>query len=182
MSRITALYCKNNFFTGEDGNWVRNSTRRGNNIKSFGAYNCSCNKIWSSARSISNVKQYCHNCGLGCFPLFIWKNTLNKKRIINNGFGNNGFGNNGFGNNGLGNNGLGNNGLGNNGLGNNGLGNNGLGNNGLGNNGLGNICICENKKSKPFFPITCCYIIFIFIIIIVILEYIITVKDSNLLY
>ena len=148
MSRITALYCKNNFFTfltGEDGNWVRNSNT--DNIKSFGAYNCSCNKIWSSARSISNVKQYCQNCGLGCFPLFIWKNTLNKKRIINNGFGNNGFGNNGF-----------------------------------GNNGFGNICICENKKSKPFFPLTCCYIIFIFIIIIVIFEYIITVKDSNLRY
>jgi hypothetical protein len=132
MSRITILYCKNNFFTfltEEDGKWVRNSNT--DNIKSFGAYNCSCNKIWSSARSISNVKQYCQNCGLGCFPLFIWKNTLNKKRIINNGLGK---------------------------------------------------CICENKKSKPFFPLTCCYIIFIFIIIIVILEYIITLKDSNLRY
>ena len=141
MSRITILYCKNNFFTfltEEDGKWVRNSNT--DNIKSFGAYNCSCNKIWSSARSISNVKQYCQNCGLGCFPLFIWKNTLNKKRIINNG----------------------------------------LGNNGLGNNGLGNICICENKKSKQFFPLTCCYIIFIFIIIISVFEYIITLKDSNL--
>ena len=122
MSLLNILYCKKNFFvflSEEDGQWIPNCNT--GSIKSFGAYQCSCNNIWSSARTTSNVKQDCKNCGLGCFPLFIWKNNLNKIRI---------------------------------------------------NNGLGNIC--ENKKSKPFFPLTCFYIIFIFIIIIIIFECIIT--------
>lgn len=34
-----------------------------------------CNKIWSSARSINNLRQGCKKCNVPNYPVFIWKNS-----------------------------------------------------------------------------------------------------------
>ncbi len=34
------------------------------------------NKIWSSARSINNLRQGCKKCNVPNYPVFIWKNNI----------------------------------------------------------------------------------------------------------
>ena len=73
---ITIAYCREmifTFLTEEQGQWIPNINIE--NTTSFGVYQCECGKIWSSARSRCNFRQGCKNCGLGCFPMFIWKNN-----------------------------------------------------------------------------------------------------------
>jgi len=78
---ITIAYCNEmcfTFLTEEDGQWIPNINIE--NTKSFGVYQCECNKIWSSARSWSNFTQECKKCNLGCLPRIIWENNPYKSK------------------------------------------------------------------------------------------------------
>ena len=78
MSSIT-LYCKNIFYflLEEKGQWVPNINTE-YNIKSFGVYQCSCNRIWGSAHARSNYEQACKKCGNFNFPVLLWKDDHKK--------------------------------------------------------------------------------------------------------
>jgi hypothetical protein len=63
------------FLTEEEGQWIPNINTNTKRITSFGVYQCLCNKIWSSARSINNLRQGCKKCNVPNYPVFIWKNS-----------------------------------------------------------------------------------------------------------
>ena len=60
------------------GNWVAREEFHGN--KSFGAFECGCNKVWLSAHAYTNYSQRCKRCEAESLPSFMWVNTDNGER------------------------------------------------------------------------------------------------------